>query len=74
MGSPLRFSIYGQRVDIERVGSSWRVLSVGPDGQRSPARFVVPDFIEQQELVQYLEDLFHENAMPHNGDVRQIER
>ena len=42
------------------------------DGKRSPAGFVVPDFIEIDEMEQYLFDLFHESATPGNGDVRRI--
>jgi hypothetical protein len=39
-----------------------------------PAGFVIPDFIDEAELEQYLFDLFHESATPGNGDVRRIPR
>jgi hypothetical protein len=35
-------------------------------------RFVVPDFLGEDEIEQYLFDLFHESAIPGNGDVRRI--
>ena len=73
MPPAMRFSIFTRLVDIERNGNSWRVLDVGTDGKRRPANFVIPDFVEEDELAQYLEDLFHENAMPHNGDVRRLD-
>jgi hypothetical protein len=34
---------------------------------------VIPDFVEEHELAQFLEDLFHESASPHNGDVHRID-
>jgi hypothetical protein len=71
--SSLRFSVFGRIISVERQGTSWKVHDVGSDGKRSPAAFVIPDFIEAQEIDQYLFDLFHESATPGNGDVRQIE-
>ena len=47
-------------------------LAPGPDGKRRAAEFVVPDFVAERELCQYLEDLFHESATPTNGDVVQL--
>ena len=39
----------------------------------APSGFVIPDFVEEHELAQFLEDLFHESASPHNGDVHRID-
>lgn len=68
-----RFNVFGRIYLIQREEPHWRAYSVGNEGKRSPAGFVVPDFIAEDELVQYLHDLFHENASPWNGDVRRIE-
>lgn len=71
--TPLRFNVFGRIVAIERHDASWRAYAVGNDGKRSPAGFVVPDFVREDELEQYLFDLFHELAAPGNGDVRRID-
>jgi hypothetical protein len=68
----LRFNVFGRIVAIQREGAMWQAYAVGPDGKRSPAAFVVPDFVEEDDLEQYLFDLFHESATPSNGDVRRI--
>ncbi len=68
-----RFNVFGRIYRIEREAAQWRAYAVGNDGKRSPADFVVPDFITEDELVQYLHDLFHEQASPWNGDVRRID-
>lgn len=68
----LRFNVFGRIVLIQRQADLWQAYSLGLDGKRSPADFVVPDFIEEDEMEQYLFDLFHESATPGNGDVRRI--
>lgn len=67
-----RFNVFGRIYRIQREGALWQAYAQGPDGKSSPAGFVVPDFIAADEMEQYLFDLFHENAMPGNGDVRRI--
>lgn len=70
---PLRFNVFGRMVAIQREGASWQAYAVGADGKRSPAGFVVPEFVGEEEMEQYLFDLFHESATPGNGDVRRVE-
>jgi hypothetical protein len=67
-----RFSIFGRIVALRREGGQWRAFDLPGDGKRVPAAFVVPDFVGEDELEQFLFDLFHENAMPGNGDVRRL--
>jgi hypothetical protein len=68
-----RYNVFGRIVLIRREGALWQAYELGADGKRSPAGFVVPDFVEEDELEQFLFDLFHEAATPTNGDVRRIE-
>jgi hypothetical protein len=68
-----RFNVFGRVYSIQREGELWQAFAVGTDGKRSPAGFVVPDFLTERELAQYLADLFHESATPTNGDVRQLD-
>ena len=69
----LRFNVFGRLYLIQREGALWQPYALGADGKRAPAGFVVPDFIEEDELEQYLFDLFHEHATPGNGDVRRLD-
>ena len=68
-----RFDVFGQVYLIERRGDRWQAYVASSEGKRSPAGFVVPDFITEPELEQYLRDLFHEHATPWNGDVRRLD-
>ena len=67
-----RFSVFGALVAIRAKAGGWTAFRLGPDGKRRAAEFVVPDFVAESELCQYLEDLFHECATPTNGDVVQL--
>ncbi|WP_422843696.1 DUF7661 family protein [Acidovorax sp. M2(2025)] len=67
-----RFNVFGRTVEVRREGALWQAYRVGADGKRTPAGFVIPDFVSEHELAQFLEDLFHESASPHNGDVHRI--
>ena len=67
-----RFNVFGRIVEVRREGALWQAYRVGMDGKRMPAGFVIPDFVAEDELAQFLEDLFHESASPHNGDVHRI--
>jgi hypothetical protein len=68
-----RYDVFGRIVLIRREGALWQAYELGADGKRSPAGFVVPDFVEEDELEQFLFDLFHEAATRTNGDVRRID-
>jgi hypothetical protein len=68
----LRFNIFGRIVLIRRERDLWQAYAVGADGKRSPAGFVVPAFVEEEELEQFLYDLLHESATPGNGEVRRL--
>lgn len=67
-----RFDVFGHIYLIVRAAGAWEAYAIGADGKRAPAGFVVPDFIGEDELEQYLFDLFHESARPGGGDVRRI--
>ena len=69
---PETLATQAQPLDYSRQPTPYKVYRVGADGKRTPAGFVVPDFVQEDELAQFLEDLFHESASPYNGDVHRI--
>lgn len=68
----VRFNVFGRLYDLERQGTRWRAWAVGNEGKRVPAGFVVPEFVGEEELGEFLFDLFHELATPGNGDVWRV--
>ena len=67
-----RFNVFGRIVLITGTPGQWNAFLLGTDGKRRPANFIVPDFVQEGELEQYLADLFHESATPTNGSVFRL--
>lgn len=70
--SSYRFNVFGSLYDIEKRGEQWEAFAVGPEGKRSPSGFVVPSFVESEELEQFLFDLFHERASGKGGEIFRV--
>lgn len=69
-----RFNVFGRLFDIERRNAGWSVLQVGNDGKRAPAGFVIREFVADDELEQFLFDLFHEQAAYRQGGIARVPR
>jgi len=69
----LKFSVFGKLMAVTATESGWAVFHLGAEGKRRPSELVIPDFVVEDELCQYLADIFHESATRTNGDVRQVE-
>jgi hypothetical protein len=72
MPSPIKFDVFGTLMSVEKLGSEWRVYRLGGDGKRSAVNVVIPAFINEDELAQYLDDLFHEAARPRHLSVTRL--
>ena len=66
------FNVYGRMLQIERLQTDWRVYHPSNDGKRRPSSLVIPEFIKEEELIQYLTDIFHENASPQHPEVLRV--
>lgn len=67
-----RFNIFGSLIAIADAGGTWRAFYLGADGKRRPADFIVPNDVAEDQLCEYLADLYHENATPRNCDAVQL--
>jgi len=57
---------------VERVGSDWRTYLLGGDGKRSLVDIVIPEWIDDIDLAQYFDDLYHESATPQHPAVVRL--
>lgn len=69
----MRFEVYGRRIGVWRCRAEWRSVLIGADGKLGSSGVVIPDFIEEAGIGQFLSDLFHESARPGMPDVRRID-
>jgi hypothetical protein len=66
--------VFGRRLLVERSANGWRSCTPGADGKRGPiSDTLIPPFIvTDDELLQFLADLWHEHARPDRQLVRWI--
>jgi hypothetical protein len=69
MPEEYRFDVFGRRMAIARSDDAWVAYLIGAEGKRRRAGFEIPDFVTADELAQYLDDLFHEDASPDRPGV-----
>lgn len=67
------FNVFGRIMAIERVDDRWVAHLNGSDGKRAKTTLAIPSELGQDELAQYLYDIYHEDATPTNGDVFEIQ-
>lgn len=69
----IKLDVFGRLMLAERTASGWQLFHVGSDGKRSLATdIVIPDFISEDELDQYLADVFHESATRKHPEVKRL--
>jgi len=66
--------VFGRRLLVERTASGWRASIPGADGKRGlVSETLIPAFVRtDEELFQYLADLWHEDARPDRQMVRWV--
>lgn len=69
MPEEYRFDVFGRRMAIARSDGAWVAYLIGEEGKRRRASFEIPDFVAADELAQYLDDIFHEDASPERPSV-----
>ncbi len=69
----LRFEVYGRLIAVKPMDPGWKCFLLGTDGKRRHVLdIVIPEFIAEDEILQYLADILHECATPHNGEPRRL--
>lgn len=67
-----RFRVFGTAVSIMGTPGAWQAFYLGAEGKRRPADFIVPADVAEEDLGEYLADLFHEDASPKHSTVERI--
>lgn len=71
--SELRFEVYGRNIAVQSTETGRKCFLLGVDGKRRPAHdIVVPDFVADEDVLQFLADLLHECATPAHGTPKRL--
>lgn len=69
----VKLDVFGRLMLATRSGSQWELFDLGSDGKhRLASDVVIPDFVTEAELAQYLADIFHESASPTHPEVKVL--
>lgn len=69
----MKFSIYGRfQLEVEREGDVWVVYRLGTGLRAKAHDIVIPAEVEAAELAVFLDDVFHELALP-GQSVEQLQ-
>jgi len=68
----LRFNVFGKPVTITGTPGAWQAFYPGSDGKRRPADFIIPHDVREDDLLEYLADLFHEHATARRPTVQRL--
>ena len=73
MNKTIRFDVFGRSMTVVRRDDRWLLLSVSGTGINSPVPGVqIPSDLEEKELEQFLDDIFHEHASVENPAVTRL--
>jgi hypothetical protein len=68
----LHFDVFGRPMAAVRDARGWSLFHLGADGKRRRADAVIPPWLDDGEIADWLADLFHEAATPLRGDVVRL--
>ena len=70
----MKFDIYGRfQLEVLREKDHWSVYRLAP-GMRTPVHdFVVPPELTESQLASFLDDVFHESAVP-GARIRHLDQ
>lgn len=66
------FDVFGRLMQAQRIDGQWQLFWVGAEGKKRPVPDVsVPPHLSAEELLTFLDDLYHEFASPSHPSVRR---
>ena len=72
MATSVTLDVFGKRMLVEWEDGNWRTYVIGSDGKRSLVDIAIPESVQEAELVQYFDDIYHEAATPQRPAVVRL--
>jgi hypothetical protein len=72
MAASVTLDVFGKRMLVEWGDGNWRTYLIGSDGKRSLVDIAIPGSVQEAELVQYFDDIYHEAATPQRPAVVRL--
>lgn len=73
MSGTMIVSVFGRKVEVIRENNEWILYSLGEGKKRREVDIVIPSDLDENEVLTYLADIFHEVATPENNEVKILQ-
>lgn len=70
----MKLDIFGKKeMEVVHHNGEWLAFYLGNEGKKRKAQgIIIPSSLSEQEVVEYIDDLFHELATPEKSFVKVI--
>jgi hypothetical protein len=69
----MKLDVFGRKMQIFREGDQWIVFLLGDDGKKRLMQDVaIPSELKEEQILQYISDMFHELATPERPEVKRV--
>ena len=73
----MKIDLYGRDIEVIRRSASrgeyWQVCHLGGEGKKRPApEIVIPETVDLEDVLDYLSDIYHEDASEERPSARLI--
>ena len=69
----MKYDVYGRSMTVEKAGSKWKLFVNSGEGKRREINdVVIPQQLGEEEIAQFLADIYHEAATERYPDVKQV--
>ena len=73
MNKPIKLDVFGIPVLAVHTNDGWEIFYIGEGGKRRLATEIfVPNFVEETDIENYIEDICHEWATEKHPNVRRL--
>lgn len=69
------YNIFGRFIGVKREGKRWLLFNVNISERKYSRIYdvIIPDFITEQEIPRWLDNIYHEAATSSHPDVYRVE-
>ncbi|MGZ3722135.1 MAG: DUF7661 family protein [Bdellovibrionales bacterium] len=69
----MKLDVFGRQMQVLREGDRWSLFLLGADGKKRPVHdIVIPANMNEDQVLVYIADIFHEFASPEKPGVRKL--
>ena len=69
----MKLDAFGKRMEVARENDQWVIYELGEGKKTRSSAIYIPAEYDEEKVLQFLNDLFHESATPTNPSIKVID-